>query len=52
MDRVEIVRVQQVSDLAFFRQGQRWIDSRLIPADEKAPRPEPDITIDFGSDER
>jgi Ca-activated chloride channel family protein len=30
LNRVEITRVAQRCDLAFFRQGQRWIDSRLI----------------------
>lgn len=46
MNRVEITSVQQVADLAFYRRGQRWIDSRA--SGETA---EPTRTIEFGSDE-
>jgi Ca-activated chloride channel family protein len=34
LQRVEITTVQQRCDLAFFRRGQRWIDSRLISVHE------------------
>jgi DNA primase large subunit len=30
LERVSISDVQQVSDRAFFKRGERWIDSRLI----------------------
>lgn len=48
MNRVAITSVQQVCDLAFFRRGDNWVDSRLL-GDEKggdAPR-----EIEFGSPE-
>jgi hypothetical protein len=39
--------VQQVCDLAFFKRGERWVDSRLIGAAAPgAPR-----EVRFGSDE-
>jgi Ca-activated chloride channel family protein len=37
MNRVEITTVAQRCDLAFFRRGNRWIDSRLISAHERIP---------------
>ena len=44
----EITTVQQVSDRAFFRRGERWVDSRLVgDGDNK----EPERTIEFGSPE-
>jgi Ca-activated chloride channel family protein len=48
MQRVSIVNVQQVSDLAFYRRGQRWVDSRLVN-DESTIQPK--RVIRFGSDE-
>ena len=35
LNRVEITTVAQRCDLAFFRRGQRWIDSRLISVHER-----------------
>jgi Ca-activated chloride channel family protein len=48
MNKVATTTVQQVCDLAFYRRGDRWIDSRIvsIPAENK-----PDRVITFGSDE-
>ena len=40
--------VQQVCDLAFFKRGDRWVDSRLVNGDAVAP---PRRVIPFGSDE-
>jgi Ca-activated chloride channel family protein len=31
LQRVEFAQVQQLCDRAFFRRGNRWIDSRLVP---------------------
>ncbi|MBU0618052.1 MAG: VWA domain-containing protein, partial [Planctomycetes bacterium] len=47
MNTVQIARVQQVADRAFYRRGQRWIDSRIVNADKVSM---PDRTIEFGSD--
>ncbi len=48
MNRVQISTVQQVADRAFFRKGDRWVDSRIV---DKAEQAEPQRVIDFGSDE-
>jgi Ca-activated chloride channel family protein len=48
MRRVSISTVRQISDRAFFRQGDRWIDGRLIAEQEDLDAA--DITIEFGSD--
>jgi len=48
MDRVSISNVQQVNDLAFYRRGNRWIDSRIIDKERKM---KPAKVIQFGSDE-
>src|SRR5262249_35846281 len=40
--------VQQVCDMAFFKQGNRWVDSRIVAGD---PNVQPRRTIAFGSDE-
>ena len=48
MNRVSISNVQQVNDRAFYQQGTRWIDSRLV-GDEKSMKPTE--TVEFGSDE-
>jgi Ca-activated chloride channel family protein len=37
MNRVSISNVQQVNDLAFFRRGSRWVDSRAVAREEAAP---------------
>ncbi len=48
MNRVSIRTVQQINDLAFYRRGNRWIDSRLIGKKLSA---KPSRQIDFGSKE-
>ncbi len=48
MNRVQISSVQQVADRAFFRQGNRWIDSRIVDKENQA---EPSRVIEFGSKE-
>lgn len=48
LDRVSIATIQQLNDRAYFRRGQRWIDSRVLPtADDRGP----DRVVEFGSDE-
>lgn len=47
MNRVTITAVQQISDRAFYRRNDRWVDSRLL-SQEQSLRP-PRI-ISFGSD--
>jgi Ca-activated chloride channel homolog len=47
MNRVTVTTVQQVNDLAFYRQGRQWTDSRLA-ADAKGQIPVQ--TIEFGSE--
>ena len=46
-NRVSISSVQQVSDRAFFRRGNRWIDARLI---EDGVELEPESIVTFGSE--
>jgi len=48
LDHVAVAGVQQVSDLAFFRRGNQWIDSRLITDAEKRKEAR---TVVFGSAE-
>ena len=48
MDRVQISSVQQVADRAFYRRGNRWIDSRVADGADHA---EPQRVVEFGSDE-
>ncbi len=45
---VETAALQQVNDRAFYRRGQRWVDSRLL-ADGKSV--EPARIVEFDSDE-
>jgi len=45
--RVEVSTIQQVADLAFFRRGGRWIDSRVA---RKIAKKDPDEIVVFGSD--
>ena len=47
MDRVQVSSVQQVSDRAFYRQGNRWVDSRVVAARSQ----EPDRVVAIGSEE-
>jgi len=46
MNRVSISNVQQVNDQAFYRRGNRWVDSRLVSRNRKADR-----KMKFGSEE-
>ena len=49
MNRVSIATVQQINDQAYYRRGNRWIDSRLVNDEEnnvKAAK-----IIEFGSKE-
>ena len=48
MNRVQISSVQQVGDRAFFRQGNRWTDSRIV---DKENQSEPSRVVEFGSKE-
>ena len=47
MNRVAISAVQQVNDRAFYRRGNRWVDSALVEQAAAAPG----RTVEFGSDE-
>lgn len=46
MNSVQVANVQQVSDRAFYRRGNTWIDSRVINRLESPA----DRTIEFGSE--
>jgi hypothetical protein len=48
LDRVQISTVQQVADRAFYRKGDRWIDSRLV---DKSEASQPQRVVEFGSPE-
>ena len=48
MNRVEITAVQQLNDRAFYRRGDRWVDSRIVGQEDAA---EPKTIITFGSEE-
>lgn len=48
LNRVEITRVQQVADHAFYDQGRRWVDSHLT---NRGAETVPDEVIVFGSPE-
>ena len=48
MNRVAVTDVQQLNDRAYFRRGERWVDSRLVN-DGRADAPT--SVIEFGSDE-
>ncbi len=48
MNRVAITSVQQVNDRAFFRRGDRWVDSRLA---QDVGSDTPDRVIKFGTRE-
>lgn len=49
LERVEIATVQQVCDRAFFRRGDRWIDSRVLNQAQGTEAGSMDV-IQFGSD--
>jgi hypothetical protein len=46
MNRVSITNVQQVNDRAFYRQGNRWVDSSIGKADATPSR-----MVEVGSEE-
>jgi hypothetical protein len=48
MNRVQVARVQQVADQAFFQQGSRWVDGRML--NDPSPA-RPDRTVTVGSPE-
>lgn len=48
LNEVSISNVQQVSDRAFYKRGNQWIDSRVI---DEAQTIKPNRTITFGSDD-
>ena len=48
LDRVSVTTVQQISDRAFYRKGNRWVDSRIV---EKESATKPTKVIEFGSEE-
>ena len=45
MNRVSIANVQQINDRAFYRRGNRWVDSRLATLDDAKP----DRVVEIGS---
>ncbi|MBI4027096.1 MAG: VWA domain-containing protein [Verrucomicrobia bacterium] len=47
LDRVAVSTVQQVNDRAFYRQGNRWVDSQLMNQPSSAPH----RTVAVGSEE-
>jgi Ca-activated chloride channel family protein len=47
LNRVEVSGVQQVNDRAFYRRGNRWIDSRLLASGKQQPAK----VVAFGSAE-
>lgn len=48
MNRVAIAQVQQINDMAFYRRGNRWVDSRVV---EKENEVKPRREVVFGSEE-
>ena len=48
MRRVSVANVQQVNDRAFYRRGNRWVDSRIVTREETV---KPSKVIAFGSEE-
>jgi len=48
MERVSVTTVQQINDQAYYRRGNRWIDSRLV---SKEAQVKPSKVIEFGSKE-
>ncbi|UCF17722.1 MAG: VWA domain-containing protein, partial [Phycisphaerales bacterium] len=48
MERVSIRTVQQINDRAYYRRGNRWIDSALV---ENEAQVRPAKVIEFGSEE-
>lgn len=48
MNRVQVTRVQQIADQAFFQQGRRWVDARVL---NSGAGDQPDQTVTVGSPE-
>lgn len=48
LNRVAITTVQQINDCAFYRKGNRWVDSRALRGNTQ---PDPKKTIEFASEE-
>ena len=48
MERVSVTNVQQINDRAYYRKGNRWIDSRLVKEEAQI---KPKKIIKFGSKE-
>lgn len=48
MNRVSISTVQQINDRAYYRRGNRWVDSRLVSNEAEV---KPTKIIEFGSEE-
>jgi Ca-activated chloride channel family protein len=48
MNRVSIATVQQINDQAYYRRGNRWVDSRLVNTETEV---KPGKVIEFGSQE-
>jgi hypothetical protein len=48
MNRVLVTNVQQINDRAYYRRGNRWVDSRLVSNETQI---EPKRIIEFGSKE-
>lgn len=48
MNRVSISTVQQINDRAYYRRGNRWVDSRLVNNEAEV---KPTKVIEFGSEE-
>lgn len=48
MNRVSIATIQQINDRAYYRRGNRWVDSRLVNEEDKV---KPAKIIEFGSKE-
>jgi Ca-activated chloride channel homolog len=54
MKRVEVTTVRQINDQAFFRQGNQWVDNRLVKQrnlTDKEERITPDRTVAVGTPE-
>jgi Ca-activated chloride channel family protein len=47
LNRVAVGDVQQMNDRAFFKRGERWVDSKVVNDAEVKP----DVTVKVGSDE-
>ncbi|MBN1765668.1 MAG: VWA domain-containing protein [Sedimentisphaerales bacterium] len=48
MNRVSISTVQQINDRAYYRRGNRWVDSRLVSGESEV---RPTKVIEFGTEE-